>query len=226
MTFITYAHVLNITLLTKCWLLSYLVKVDYVESCKNFVKHVCKQCWMDIPTNPNTISELLLLLSCCYYLLLCCYCSPHNVVITFLHFVVFASFSFCTIVASSLGAIIVAKIHTLGICFFLLLLCILSCYCVFMYVIRTYIASFFFILQVEVWSLELFLLTTNNIILWIKFFFNIYVCSFFFYFYFKNSMKKWLFCNWPCNSIFLLHQTLATHYIYTSCVLINKLQEF
>ncbi len=58
MTLIAYAHVLNITLLTKCWLLSYLVKVDYVESCKNFVKHAHNQCWTDIQKNPNTISDI------------------------------------------------------------------------------------------------------------------------------------------------------------------------
>jgi hypothetical protein len=42
-----------------------------------------------------------------------------------------------------------------------LLLCFLSCYCAFMYVIRT---SFFFVLQVEVWSSKLFLLTTNTLV--------------------------------------------------------------
>jgi hypothetical protein len=26
--------------------------------------------------------------------------------------------------------------------------------------------------------------------------------------------KKWMFCNWPCDSIFELHQTLAIHCIY------------
>jgi hypothetical protein len=36
--------------------------------------------------------------------------------------------------------------------------------------------------------------------------------------------KKWVFCNWFCNSIFELHWTFATHYIYAPWVVINKLQ--
>jgi hypothetical protein len=37
--------------------------------------------------------------------------------------------------------------------------------------------------------------------------------------------KKWVFCNWPCNSIFELQRTLVTHYIYTLSVLMDKLHE-
>jgi hypothetical protein len=38
-------------------------------------------------------------------------------------------------------------------------------------------------------------------------------------------MKKKVFCNWLCNSIFELQMTLATHCIYTSWVLTDKLHE-
>jgi hypothetical protein len=37
--------------------------------------------------------------------------------------------------------------------------------------------------------------------------------------------EKWVFCNWPCNSIFELHPTLATYHIYTLWMLLDKLQE-
>ncbi len=37
--------------------------------------------------------------------------------------------------------------------------------------------------------------------------------------------EKGVFCNWPWNSIFELHQTFATHHIYTLWVLLNKLKE-
>ncbi len=37
--------------------------------------------------------------------------------------------------------------------------------------------------------------------------------------------EKKVFCNWPCNSIFELHWTLATHRIYMLWVLLNKLQK-
>jgi hypothetical protein len=33
------------------------------------------------------------------------------------------------------------------------------------------------------------------------------------------------FCNWRCNSIFELQKTLATYYIYTSRVLMDKLHQ-
>jgi len=38
-------------------------------------------------------------------------------------------------------------------------------------------------------------------------------------------MKKGVFCNWPCNSIFELQRTFATHCIYMMWVLTNKLHE-
>jgi hypothetical protein len=42
----------------------------------------------------------------------------------------------------------------------------------------------------------------------------------------SSTMKKRVFCNWPCNSIFELHHTLTTHRIYTLWVLLsNKLQK-
>jgi hypothetical protein len=34
--------------------------------------------------------------------------------------------------------------------------------------------------------------------------------------------EKKVFCNWPYNSIFELHRTLATHYIYTSWLIIGQ----
>ncbi len=37
--------------------------------------------------------------------------------------------------------------------------------------------------------------------------------------------EKMVFCNWPCNSIFQLHWTLATHCIYMLWILLDKLQE-
>ncbi len=37
--------------------------------------------------------------------------------------------------------------------------------------------------------------------------------------------EKWVFCNWFCFSIFKLHWTLATHYIYTPWMLMDKLHE-
>jgi hypothetical protein len=36
--------------------------------------------------------------------------------------------------------------------------------------------------------------------------------------------EKRMFCNWPCNSIFELHRTFATHCIYTLWVLLDNLQ--
>jgi hypothetical protein len=40
-----------------------------------------------------------------------------------------------------------------------------------------------------------------------------------------SHYEKKVFCNWPWNSIFELHRTLATHYIYMLSMLSNKLQE-
>jgi hypothetical protein len=39
-----------------------------------------------------------------------------------------------------------------------------------------------------------------------------------------HYIKKIVFCNEPCNSIFELHKTFATHYIYMLWMVIDKLQ--
>jgi hypothetical protein len=41
----------------------------------------------------------------------------------------------------------------------------------------------------------------------------------------ENTMKKKMFCNSPYNSIFELQKTLATHYMYTPLILMDKLHE-
>jgi len=48
---------------------------------------------------------------------------------------------------------------------------------------------------------------------------------FFMSYMFSITMKKMVFYNWPCNSIFELHKTFAIHYNYTLWVLINKSHE-
>jgi hypothetical protein len=40
-----------------------------------------------------------------------------------------------------------------------------------------------------------------------------------------KQYEKGVFCNWPCNLVFELHRTFATHCIYTPWVLSDKLQE-
>ncbi len=46
-----------------------------------------------------------------------------------------------------------------------------------------------------------------------------------YYTLYHHYEKKKVFCNQPCNKNFELHKTLATHYIYISSVLMNKLHE-